>query len=203
LIKRTSLEHINLILKQNANWNILDIGCGYTAHPKATIICDVLNLADYYVGKKFIQLTEKKLPFKDNQFDFVISSHIIEHVEDVPFFISELERISKKGYIELPTKLEDNLVFENKTDHLWHTDFDDVNNKLIITKKIQIFEPILTVSSIQKLHKDFRKSLVLELMWQDKIDYQIQIDDKKQINKISILQLFRKYISKKIRMLLS
>jgi len=82
-------------------------------------------------------------------------------------------------------------------------DFDDVNNKLIITKKTQILEPILTVSSIQKLHKDFRKSLVLELMWQDKIDYQIQIDDKKQINKISIFQLFRKYISKRIRMLFS
>ena len=82
-------------------------------------------------------------------------------------------------------------------------DFDDVNNKLIITKKIQIFEPILTVSSIQKLHKDFRKSLVLELMWQDKIDYQILTDDKKPINKISIFQLFRKYISKRIRMLFS
>ena len=134
---------------------------------------------------------------------FLISSHVIEHVEDVSFFISELERISKKGYIELPTKLEDNLVFENKTDHLWHMDFDDVNNKLIITKKNQIFEPILTVSSIQKLHKSFRQSLVLELMWQDKIDYQIQIDEEKQINKISIFQLFRKYISKKIRMLFS
>ena len=203
MIKRTSSEHINSILKQNTNWNILDIGCGYTAHPKATIICDVQNLADYYPDKKFIQLTEKKLPFKDNQFDFVISSHVIEHVEDVSFLISELERISKKGYIELPTKLEDNLVFENKTDHLWHMDFDDVSNKLIITKKIQILEPILTVSSIQKLHKDFRKSLVLELMWQDKIDYQIQVDDKKQINKISIFQLFRKYISKRIRMLFS
>ena len=203
MIKRTSLEHINSILKQNTNWNILDIGCGYTAHPKATIICDVQNLADYYPDKKFIQLTEKKLPFKDNQFDFVISSHVIEHVEDVPFFISELERISKKGYIELPTKLEDNLVFENKTDHLWHMDFDDVNNKLIIKKKKKIFKQKIKVYKKKKIHKDFRKSLVLELMWQDKIDYQIQIDDKKQINKISIFQLFRKYISKKIRMLFS
>ena len=203
MIKRTSLEHINLILKQNPNWNILDIGCGYSAHDAASTICDVQDLTSHYSNKNFIQLKEKKLPFKDNQFDFLISSHVIEHVEDVSFFISELERISKKGYIELPTKLEDNLVFENKTDHLWHMDFDDVNNKLIITKKNQIFEPILTVSSIQKLHKIFRKSLVLELMWQDKIDYQIQIEEEKQINKISIFQLFRKYISKKIRMLFS
>ena len=82
-------------------------------------------------------------------------------------------------------------------------DFDDVINKLIITKKIQILEPILTVSSIQKLRKDFRKSLVLELMWENKIDYQIQPEDKKQINKISIFQLLRKYISKRIRMLFS
>ena len=52
MIKRTSLEHINSILRQNTNWNILDIGCGYTAHPKATIICDVLNLADYYQSDK-------------------------------------------------------------------------------------------------------------------------------------------------------
>ena len=77
------------------------------------------------------------------------------------------------------------------------------NSGRLIPKKNQIFEPILTVSSIQKLHKIFRKSLVLELMWQDKIDYQIQIDDEKPINKISIFQLFRKYISKKIRMLFS
>ena len=144
MIKRTSSEHINSILKQNTNWNILDIGCGYTAHPKATIICDVQNLADYYPDKKFIQLTEKKLPFKDNQFDFVISSHVIEHVEDVSFFISELERISKKGYIELPTKLEDNLVFENKVDHLWHMDFDDVSNKL---SKLSVSESLKLIKA--------------------------------------------------------
>ena len=42
----------------------------------------------------------------------------MEHVEDIDFFIKELERVSKKGYIELPTMLEDNLVFENKKDHL-------------------------------------------------------------------------------------
>ena len=89
--------------------------------------------------RKFIKIEGKNLPFKDKEFDFVIASHVIEHVEDFEFFLKELERISTKGYIELPTRLGDNLVFENKTDHLWHMDFDDVNNKLIITKKNQIF----------------------------------------------------------------
>ena len=46
--------------------------------------------------------------------------------------IQELERISIKGYIELPSTLEDNLVFENKNDHLWHLEFDDIKNELLI-----------------------------------------------------------------------
>ena len=101
--------------------------------------------------------------FKDNQFDFVIASHVIEHVKDVNTFIKELSRVSSKGYIELPTILEDNLVFENKNDHIWHTEFDDIGNKINISKKIQYLEPILTVSSSKKFAKIFRQSLVLEL----------------------------------------
>ncbi len=203
MIKRTSLEHINSILEQNPNWNILDVGCGFNAHPRANTVCDVQNLSKFYKNTKFVQLTEKKFPFENNQFDFVIASHVIEHVEDVSIFISELERISKRGYIELPTKLEDNMVFENKKEHLWHMDFDDVNNKLLISKKIQIFEPFLTVASIKKLNKDFRKSLVLELIWEDKINYVLETKVDSKIDKISIFKLFKKYISKRIRMLLS
>ena len=123
----------------------------------------------------------------------------MEHAEDVDFFISELQRIASKGYIEVPTKLEDNLVFENKNDHIWQIDFDDVKNKLIINKRIQYIEPILTVSSIKKLNEIFRKSLVLELQWENSIDYIFEKVDINNIKKISIFTLFRKYISKKIR----
>ena len=203
MIKRTSLIYINSILNQNQNWNVLDIGCGYSPHPAANTICDVQDLKKNYLDKKFVQLKEKKFPFKDKEFDFVIASHVIEHVEDIDFFIKELQRVAKKGYIEVPTKLEDNLVFENKNDHVWHMDFDDVNNKLIISKRIQILEPVLTVSSIKKLNENFKKSLALELTWEDTIDYEIETNNNKQINKISILHLFRKFISKKIRMLFS
>ena len=200
MIKRTSLEHINSILKQNSNWNILDIGCGYTAHPKATIICDVQNLADYYPDKKFIQLTEKKLPFKDNQFDFVISSHVIEHVEDFEFFIKELERISSKGYIELPSRLGDNLVFENKNDHIWWFYFDDITNKLIVSKKNQLIDPFITVATAKLFEEIFRESLVIELAWEEKIDYKINNRIRQEnFKKISSFKLFRKYLSKKIR----
>ena len=200
LIKRTSKTFIEKTLSLNPSWNILDIGCGYGANKYAKTICDVQDLSKYYPNKKFVKLIEKKLPFKDKEFDFVIASHVMEHVEDVEFFIKELERVSNKGYIELPTKLEDNLVFENKKDHLWHMDFDDIELKLLISKKTQYFEPILSVSSIKKLNEIFRKSFVLELFWENNIDYVINMLANEEFEKISILNLLRKYFSKRLRM---
>jgi SAM-dependent methyltransferase len=41
-------------------------------------------------------------PFRDKEFDYVICSHVIEHVEDVPGFLSEIFRVGKKGYLEYP-----------------------------------------------------------------------------------------------------
>jgi ubiquinone/menaquinone biosynthesis C-methylase UbiE len=201
LIKRTSKKFIEQKLSLNQNWKILDIGCGYGANKYANVICDVQDLSEYYKGKNFVKLNEKKLPFLDKEFDFVIASHVLEHVDDIKFFISELERISSNGYIEVPTILEDNLVFENKTDHLWHMNFDDNENKLLISKKVQYLEPVLTVSTIKKFQEIFRKSLVLELSWENKIDYSILDIDLNKFQKFSIFTLFRKYISKRIRMI--
>ena len=136
MITRTSLNFVNNILKQNTNWKVLDIGCGYRANQYANTLADVQDLSHIYKEKKFVKINDKKLPFKDKEFDFVIASHVIEHVEDFEFFIKELERISSKGYIELPTRLGDNLVFENKNDHIWWFLYDDVNLRLIASKKI-------------------------------------------------------------------
>tara|TARA_A100001388_G_C28754168_1_gene493987 strand:- start:711 stop:1322 length:612 start_codon:yes stop_codon:yes gene_type:complete len=200
LIKRSSKKKIEKILNDNPSWKILDIGCGYSANQNATTICDVQDLSEFYKDKNFIKLDSKTLPFNDQEFDFVITSHVLEHVEDFDFFIKELERVSKGGYIELPTKLEDNLVFENKKDHLWHMEFDDDNSQLVISKKIQIFEPILTVSSMKKFRENFKSSLIYELIWEKKIDYRFEKIEDSNFKKISILNLLKKYFSKKMRM---
>ena len=199
MIKRSSKNYIDSILNKNPNWKILDIGCGYTAHKNASVVCDVQDLSNYYKSKKFVKLDDKNLPFNDKEFDFVIASHVIEHVKDVDYFIKELERVSSKGYIELPTILEDNLVFENKKDHLWHMEFDDVNKQLNISKKVQFLEPVLTVSSSKKFLKYFRQSLVLELMWENTIEFNIIKKELENYEKLSRLSLVRKFFSKLFR----
>ena len=200
LLQRTSINYTNSILEKNPKWKILDIGCGYRANKNATVIADIQDLAYYYQNKKFIKINEKKLPFKDKEFDFVIASHVIEHVDDFEFFIKELERVSPRGYIELPSRLGDNLVFENKNDHVWWFCFNDITNTLIASKKNQLIDPFITVSTAKLFETTFRESLVIELMWEDKIDYKI---DKRIRNegykKITFTQLIKKYLSKKIR----
>ena len=199
MISRSSKTYIENLLSQKKDWRILDIGCGYSANKYATTICDVQDLSNFYKNKNFVILKNKDLPFNDNQFDFVISSHVMEHVKDLKYFIKEIERVSKRGYIELPTKLEDNLVFENKKEHLWQMDFDDVNHKLLISKKIQFLEPVLTVSTIQKMRKYFKSSLVLELLWENKIEYEFIEENQDRNDDLNLLTLLRKFISKKLR----
>ena len=203
MLKRTSINFVNKILSKNANWNVLDIGCGYRANENASVVADVQDLSDFYKNKNFIKVEEKRLPFKNKEFDFVIASHVIEHVDDFEFFIKELERISNKGYIELPSRLADNLVFENKNDHIWWFTYDDLNNQIIASKRNQLVDPFITVSMAKILEQKFRESLVLELAWEDKIEY--KIDNKirhEDFSTISFFKIVKKYLSKKIRSLI-
>jgi len=200
LLKRTTSEFLKKKLTTHTDLKILDIGCGYTANPYATHLADTLDLRNFYKDKNFIFLKDEILPFEDKEFDFIISSHVLEHVADPRFFISELERIGKEGYIEVPTRLEDNIVFENKSAHLWWINFDDNDYSLLIQKKKQIIEPFLTVSSSQFLRKYFDDSLTLKLLWNDKIPYKILNEEIYNENvKLSFWKIIKKYFSKKIR----
>ena len=200
LLNRTSINSVNKLLSNNINWKILDIGCGYRANKHANVLADVQDLSKYYPDRTFIKIEGNKLPFKDKEFDFIIASHVIEHIEDFEFFIKELQRISNKGYIELPTRLGDNLIFENKTDHIWWFKYDDVEKKIIASKKNQLLEPFLTVSMGKYFEEIFRESLVIELEWDKQIEYVINSNlELKNYKKISFFKLIKKFISKKVR----
>jgi hypothetical protein len=202
MIFRTSREHVLEVLEKNQkNWKILDIGCNQNAVEYAQTTADITNFSKFYKNKKFVLIKDKELPFKVNQFDFVYASHVIEHVEDVSYFIKELQRISKQGYIELPSMLEDNLVLSDNSvkDHKWFFQFDDVNKILQVEKKKQLIEPFITHGLLfGSFRKNFRSSLVLELFWEKEIDYEFKnftIPAKKPYFYVII----KKYLSYRIR----
>ena len=203
MLKRTTKKFVEEYLSQKKNWRILDIGCGYTANKYSTHVADTQDFSNLYQDKKFTHIKEKKLPFADKEFNFIIASHVLEHVEDIEYLIKELERVAHSGYIEVPTRLEDNLVDVNEKAHIWWINFDDINNSLFITKRKQIIEPFLSVSTIQNLRKFFRDSLVTEIFWESKINYLISksSNDLELYKKLFFFKIIKKFFSKKIRRL--
>ena len=72
---------------------ILDVGCGANKYPGAVgMDYNTRTAADV-----IHDLGEFPYPFDDNEFDEVISRHVIEHVPDPMRFITELHRITRPG----------------------------------------------------------------------------------------------------------
>ena len=91
-----------------------------------------------------------------------------------------------------------------KTDKLYTKRYDDETNLLLASKKNQIIEPFITVSTSKKLDLIFRESLVLELFWENKIDFKIDGDlEMNSTLKINFKSLIKKYFSKKLRQFLT
>jgi hypothetical protein len=69
-------------------------------------------------------------PFTDGQFDFAVCAQTLEDVRDPLFVCSELQRVAAAGYIEIPSRLEEQSVGVDGADwagwshHRWLCDVD-------------------------------------------------------------------------------
>jgi SAM-dependent methyltransferase len=179
MIRRTSRKNILNLFKQNSNWNILDLGGGKDPFSAAQTVADIVDHSEYFSEnhkeKKFVHTKGDKTPFKDKEFDFVIAAHIVEHVPNPDEFLSELTRIAKKGYIEVPTPFFDNLTFGNNNPlphgHIWWTTFDDDKQELVLKPKLSFTKEILTPRQTTMLTPFFVDSMVIGLLWEDSIEY--------------------------------
>jgi len=97
------------------DWLVLDVGSGHKPHPRADVLADRYIQDDTErsgqlivapIDKLLVQADGAALPFARKTFDFVICSHVLEHVppESLAAFCRELDRVAKAGYIETPSK---------------------------------------------------------------------------------------------------
>ncbi len=208
-IRRTLKKNQKKWLRQNSELKILDLGCSNVNFwPEANHFADIHDYENDFKIKnlKFTKIEpDKKLPFKDKEFDYVVCAHVIEHVNDPIFFKKEIERIGKSGYIELPTRLNDNMVFgcdEEIFGHKWWFEFDDDDKKLVFSKKINAIDQFVSVGSIFDLTEIFDDSFIIQTYWNESIE--MEKKDAYQLQKkISFLSLVKKYFSKKIRIQIS
>ncbi len=207
-IIRTHKDKQKKFLSENSELKILDLGCSFTNYWKeANHFADIDDFGESF-NKNNLKYTKiepnKKLPFKDKEFDYVILSHVLEHVPNLLEFKDELVRIGKSGYIELPTKFYDNVVFgsdEPILGHKWWFEYNDDEKILYYTKKIDAIEKFISVGTSWKFQEYFEDSFILQFYWEG--DFQMKERKPFKIeNKISFLKLVKKYFSKKLRSLI-
>ncbi len=98
---------------------VLDIGTGsgYIAHALSIRAKDVVSvdiIDDRKIKEGYTQkiVTNELLPFKDKQFDFVVTNQVLEHVPDQPKHVSEIRRVLK----------DDGVVYLASPNKWWTTD---------------------------------------------------------------------------------
>ena len=75
-------------MKIGPNDLVLDVGSGHNPNPRSDILCDRYIEDDterggsIRVDRPLIVADAHNLPFKTGAFDYVIASHIIEHMDD-------------------------------------------------------------------------------------------------------------------------
>lgn len=97
------------------SYKVLEVGPGGFPHPRATVLLDYAfseeeafrqrgNISKPEFTQPIIYYTGDKFPFQDQSFDYVICSHVLEHIplDKIPTFISELTRVAPRGFIEFP-----------------------------------------------------------------------------------------------------
>lgn len=113
-------------LNIDPDWNVLDVGSGHRPNRRANVLIDnELDETEHRSGKKANVPSDKKMvvgdalrmPFANKEFDFVIASHIAEHINDPEQFCKEQMRVGKRGYIETPGPFDE--FFLNEPFHKW------------------------------------------------------------------------------------
>ena len=88
--------------KNIKNGNILDVGCGSKPYRELFSVDQYLGIDiklsghDHTDSDVDVFYDGKKIPFKNNYFDHVFSSEVLEHVFDINQLLSEINRVTKK-----------------------------------------------------------------------------------------------------------
>lgn len=153
----SDLWRISALLKKFKGGKLLDIGCGIC--PLAVIASKRINNAEIYAidlaDELIDQLIQKypeikysvadfnrKLPFGDNSFDYVVLGEIIEHSEDPRHLIKEALRVLKQnGIVAISVPLGENRKNHQMAQHVWGLSEKDIKalfdqNKIIAQRKV-------------------------------------------------------------------
>jgi hypothetical protein len=114
-------------------------------------------------------------PFEDNQFDFVVCAQTLEDVRDPLWVCSEMQRIGKAGYIEVPSRLSEQTMWVQGpwVGHSHHHWLIDIGERSISF----IFKPTMLAHERFHFPANFKHLLSAEereatLWWEGGFDFE-------------------------------
>ncbi len=178
-------------MNMHADDFVLEIGSGHNPKTRSNVLCDKFIEDDEQRGGKIIAdrpivaADGQFLPFADNAFDYVICSHVLEHVEDPRQLISELMRVANRGYIETPSEIGERIYGWHY--HNWIVNL--INNRLILQQNNaspqfgQLFHTLAAKDKYWKrFHITHHSLFLVQYEWEGKIDYEILREQKSPLN---------------------
>ena len=113
---------------------VLDVGSGDKPHWRADVLLDRYADADarrpaigagrgHGLAARCSTPMRPTMPFADGVFDYVICSHVLEHVPDPAAVVDEITRVGRAGYIEVPEAASAKIL--DFPSHLWWCRLDD------------------------------------------------------------------------------
>jgi uncharacterized protein YbaR (Trm112 family) len=187
-------------MKSNAFWSlpfnkiqrsdfVLEVGSGNAPYWRSDLLIDKYvadsaerpgGSAPLVVDRPFVVGDACSLPLKDNSVDFTIARNLLEHIVDADTFLSDMMRVSHKGYITTPSALAEKIFGWSK--HIWFVSVDD-GILTLRPKQRTLYDASLSKvfhalhqrdKSFQRFYAKNRHLFVVEYYWEESITYQIE-----------------------------
>jgi len=172
----------NLLIRQAIRPDMAvigDFGCGHFPNKFATVLVDQSTSADEQRGGltlrqagsatfHHVDLNVFPYPFQDKHFDFLICSHVLEHLDDPVRTCAEFSRIAKAGYIEVPYYCVDLYIRNNDVIHKWLCAPGETAGSLCFIERRPFLERLSPrpIGLLLRFILQFRN---LSLVWQDEL----------------------------------
>jgi SAM-dependent methyltransferase len=184
-----SFHRRRIAIPVDADAIVLDVGSGDKPHWRADVLLDRYvdaahagqrsGRARARISRPMFDADASDMPFADGVFDYVVCSHVLEHVPDPCAVVAELTRVGKAGYIEVPEASSAKIL--DFPSHLWWCRLD--GSRLVFTAKTaRAFDPeiadYIDRSGIERrlskvLDDDF-DSRVVPLPWVGGVDIRVE-----------------------------